>query len=68
MWGQTPEADFEMVTFSTFLAGYGVGGGTTRRMPEVSLVSGFEKPPSPVPTAEKGAVGCYVQSVPMGTA
>ena len=24
-------------------------------MPEVSLTSGFEKPPSPVPTAEKGA-------------
>lgn len=37
-------------------------------MPEVSLTSGFEKPPSPVPAAEKGAVGCYVQSVPMGTA
>jgi len=23
-------------------------------MPEVSLTSGFEKPPSPVPAAEKG--------------
>ena len=37
-------------------------------MPKVSLMFGFEKPPSPVPAAEKGAVGCYVQSVPIGTA
>ena len=44
-----------MMTFSTLLARCGVGGGTTRRMPEVTLMSGFEKPPSPVPTAEKGA-------------
>ena len=34
-----------MMTFSTFLAGCEVGGGTTRRMPEVTLMSGFEKPP-----------------------
>ena len=27
MWGQAPGAGFEMVTFSTFLAGCGVGGG-----------------------------------------
>ena len=46
-----------MMTFSTLLARYGVGGGASprRRMPKVALMSGFEKPPSPVPTAEKGA-------------
>ena len=47
MWGQAPELGFEMVTFLTFLARYGVGGGTNprRRMPKVSLMAGFEKPP-----------------------
>ena len=55
MWGQAPELGFEMVTFLTFLARYGTGGGTTRRMPKVALMSGFEKPPPPAPTAGKGA-------------
>ena len=27
MWGQAPELGFEMVTFLTFLARYGIGGG-----------------------------------------
>ena len=67
-WGQTPGADFEMMTFSTVLARCGVGRGASRCMPKVSLMSGFEKPPPPVPAAEKGAVGGYVQSVPMGAA
>ena len=46
-----------MVAFSTFLARYEVGGGTSRcrRMPKVSLVSGFEKSPPPAPPAGKGA-------------
>ena len=52
MWGQTPGAGVEMMTFSTFLAGCGVGGGTTRRMPKGALMSGFEKPPPPAPFAE----------------
>ena len=43
--GQAPEVSFEMVTLSTFLARYGVGGGATRRMPKGALMSGFEKPP-----------------------
>ena len=55
MWGQAPEVDIEMVAFSTFLARYGVGGGTTRRMPKRALMSGFEKPPPPAPNAGKGA-------------
>ena len=41
MWGQASGAVFEMMTFSTFLAGCGVGGGTTRRMPIGALTSGF---------------------------
>ena len=52
MWGQAPELGFEMVTFLTFLARYGTGGGTSRRVPEGSLMSGFEKPPAP--NVEKG--------------
>ncbi len=43
-WCQAPEVGVEMMTFSTFLAGYGVGGGTSRRMPKRALMSGFEKP------------------------
>jgi len=31
MWGQAPGVGSEMMTFSTLLARYGVGGGTTRR-------------------------------------
>ena len=54
MWGQAPELGFEMVTFLTFLARYGIGGGTSRRMPKGALMSGFEKPP-PASTAGKGA-------------
>ena len=36
-----------MMTFSTFLARYGIGGGRSprRRMPKVSLMSGFENRP-----------------------
>ena len=50
----TPGAGVEMMTSSTFLTRYGVGGGTSRRMPEGSLMSGFEKPPPPAPTTGKG--------------
>ena len=49
MWGQTPELGFEMVTFLTFLARYGIGGGTSPRMPKGALMSGFEKPPPSAP-------------------
>ena len=45
MWGQTPGAGVEMVTFLTFLARCGACGGTSRRMPIGALMSGFEKPP-----------------------
>ena len=47
MWGQAPELGFEMVTFLTFLARYGIGGGASprRRMPKGALMSGFETPP-----------------------
>ena len=44
-----------MMTFSTFLARYGIGGGTARRMPKVALMSGVEKPPPPAPNDGKGA-------------
>ena len=46
-----------MVTISTFLARYWVGGGAKprRRMPKVSLMSGFEKPPRCRTTGKKGA-------------
>ena len=40
-----PELGFEMMTFSTSSARHGVGGGATRRIPKVALMSGFEKPP-----------------------
>ena len=38
-----------------------VGGGTDlrRRMPKVSLMSGFETPPPSVPPAGKGAEGWF---------
>ena len=54
--GQAPEVSFEMMTFSTFLARYGVGGGTTCRIPKGALMSGFGKPPAPT-TARGQASG-----------
>ena len=53
MWGQAPEVSFELMTFSTFMARYGVGGGASRRMPKGALMLGLEKPPAP--NVEKGA-------------
>ena len=53
LWGQAPGAGVEMMTSSTFLTRYGVGGEASRRMPEGSLMSGFEIPPPTAPNVEK---------------
>ena len=64
MWGQAPELGFEMVTFLTFLARYGTGGGTSprRRMPKGALMSGFEKPPRRTSRREREGRFCGPQS------
>jgi len=60
---QVRGAGFEMMTFSTFLARCRGGGGATRCMPEVSLMSGFEKPPPSVPNGGKVYEGAVAVDV-----